>query len=75
MSYEEAVAAAKKINPNVNTCVEYQHGYMFADSRASKSIGGAGAPFVVIKDSGKVVTMAYFNGKYEEDEAIKESKV
>lgn len=74
MNYEEAVKAAKKINPNVDTCVEYKNGYMFADSKAKAGTGGANAPFVVLK-TGKVVTMAYFNGKYEDDEPLKEMKV
>lgn len=47
---------------------------MFANSK-SNSIGGSGAPFVILKKTGKAVTMAYFNGKYENDEPLKEMKV
>lgn len=74
MNYEEALKEAKKINSDIDTCVEYKNGYMFANSK-SKTIGGGGAPFVVLKSSGKVVTMSYFNGRYEEDEPIREFKI
>lgn len=74
MNYDEAVKEAKKINPDIDTCVEYPNGYMFANSK-SNSIGGSGAPFVILKKTGKAVTMAYFNGKYDNDEPLKEMKV
>lgn len=75
VTYEEALKKAKEILPGVNNCVEYEHGYMFAHNTGKVQFGGAGAPVVILKDTGKAVTMAYFNGKYDEDEPLKETKV
>lgn len=75
MSYEEALKKAKSIKPDVDTCVEYAHGYMFANNKGQVSYGGGNAPVVILKENGKAVTMAWFNGKYDADEPIKEYKV
>lgn len=65
ITYEEALKEANKVLKGINKCVEYKHGYMFAKKTDKVSYGGGGAPVVILKESGKPVSMAYFAAKYE----------
>ncbi len=61
LTLEEAIKKVKEIRQNVDMCVEYENGYMFIAKEDSDYDGGYGhAPIVILKDTGKVVSMPQF---------------
>lgn len=74
MSYEEALKKAKSIKPDINVCVEYKQGWMFAKNTNQRTAGGPGAPVVILKENGKAVSMAYFAANFD-GEPIKQIKL
>jgi hypothetical protein len=60
LSFEEAREKAKKLNPMVDSCTEFEKGFAFSDSRAADSIGGGDAPVVIMKNTGKAVSFPVF---------------
>ena len=74
ISYEEALKKAKEIKPDINVCVEYKQGYMFGRNDNEETFGGGNAPVVILKDTGKAVSMAYFAAKFT-GEPLREIKI
>ncbi|MBQ8427866.1 MAG: hypothetical protein IJX18_01275 [Clostridia bacterium] len=62
MTYGEAKKIALNYNQNVNACREYDKGYNFYE-KSMDMVGGNGC-FVVIKETGKVVSMPAFIAEY-----------
>lgn len=60
ISFEDARTKAKRLNPQMDSCFEYENGYVFSDSRREETIGGGDAPVVILKKSGKAVSMPVF---------------
>ena len=55
ITLEEAIAIAKKADPEVDSCFEYSTMYVFQNAeKAAFSIGGTDMPFAGMKDTGKV---------------------
>lgn len=74
ITYEEALARAKALNPNINVCVEYKDAYMFGRNGGKVQYGGEGAPVVILKKTGKAISMAAFAGQ-NDSEPIREIKI
>lgn len=75
ISYDEAVAKAKKIKPDANVCIEMSSAYIFGFQSGKDEDGGSNTPVVILKSDGKPVSMPYYNGKYVDDKEIKTTKV
>ena len=65
MRIDQAKKIAVAYNENVNTCYEYKEGYFFCEKELD-SIGGDNG-FVVLKVTGKIVTMSTFIEKYSSE--------
>lgn len=60
VSYEEALKKAKSLKHDVETCGEYEGGYVFMSREDECSIGGGSGPCCIIKSSGRAVDMLTF---------------
>jgi hypothetical protein len=61
VSYEEALAIARKLKPNIDACDEYDQAFLFKCKSEEWLIGGDG-PVVVLKDTGKAIhQLAFFD--------------
>ena len=72
MTYEEAKSIALNYNSAVNACYEYDKGYYFY-VRGIEADGG-GYDFVVVKETGKCVSMASFICDYHPNSKRKRIK-
>ncbi|MDO5445335.1 MAG: hypothetical protein Q4F31_06935 [Eubacteriales bacterium] len=57
MTFEEAMAIARKLNGNINCCHEYQSAYHFFD-KTSDADGDCG--IVIMKETGKAMHFVQF---------------
>ena len=55
MTFEEALKKAREFQPSVNKCVEYENGYFFIDRAHEDDEGGSYAPFVILKEDGRMI--------------------
>lgn len=61
ISYEEAYTKAKELKPNLDSCTEFENGYMFGSSKDKGYYGGSGhTPVVILKENGKAIPMNEF---------------
>ncbi|MBR4656549.1 MAG: hypothetical protein IKO68_08300 [Oscillospiraceae bacterium] len=61
VSYDEALAIAKKLKKNVDACDEYADAYVFKNRDEEYMIGGSG-PVVVLKENGRAINQVeYFS--------------
>lgn len=60
INYEDAIKKAKEIREDINTCYEYENGYVFSNTDDSNYIGGGHAPIVIVKEDGKAINMPQF---------------
>lgn len=56
VAFDEALRAAKGECPNIDSCTEYSGAYEFYSSAAVEGFGGEGAPVVVEKATGDVLS-------------------
>lgn len=68
ISYDEALAKAKELKPDIDNGTEYENGFVFGCTKDDMYEGGNHAPVVILKADGKAVTMPWFviNGTGEE---------
>ena len=59
ITYEEALAKAKSLKPNIDNCGEYEKGYIFGSHEDDESFGGDG-PVVILKETGEAVNILEF---------------
>lgn len=59
VSYEEALALAVKLKPNIDACDEYDQAFLFKCKEEEWLIGGDG-PIVVLKETGKAINQIAF---------------
>lgn len=59
LTYEEALAVAKKAKADINHCVEYSNAYMFSHDTGEDSDGGD-SPVVVLKENGDTMSMSTY---------------
>lgn len=60
ITYEDAVKMAKEIREDINRCFEYENGYVFSNVEDENYIGGSHAPVVIVKETGKAISMPQF---------------
>lgn len=60
ISYEDAFEKAKGLKKDIDSCTEYENGYVFSFTGDSDYIGGRHSPVVILKSDGRAVTMPYF---------------
>ena len=60
ISYREAFLKAKEIREEIDSCTEYENGYVFCSDKGQDQEGGYYSPIVVLKKVGKVVDMPQF---------------
>lgn len=60
ITFNEALETAKTVKQNIDTCIEYENGYVFGAKEDDNYIGGNHTPVVILKKDGKAVTMPYF---------------
>ena len=60
ITYEDAVKTAKEIRADINRCFEYEKGYVFSNVEDENYIGGSHAPVVIVKETGKAISMPQF---------------
>ena len=58
MNKEDAIKKIKEINSSYNMMTEYEKGFMFWVDTEERTIGGGNAPKVVMKEDGKIISMA-----------------
>lgn len=71
ITYEEALKKAKQIKPNINNGAEMTSAFIFGYDSGEWEEGGNNTPVVILKDSGKAITMPYYNAHYTKDKEIK----
>ena len=73
ISFREAFLKAKEIREEIDSCTEYENGYVFCSDRGEEQVGGYYSPIVVLKEDGKVVDMPQFvvNGTGKELKSFK----
>lgn len=49
ITYEEALAIAKEKKPNIDSCMEYENGYVFCSEQDAGWVGGAGHTRCVVR--------------------------
>ena len=59
ISFNEACKVALAYKPNLDSCVEYENGWVFTASTCPEMIGGEGTPLVVLRD-GRTTIMPEF---------------
>lgn len=64
VTYEEALATAKKLKKNIDACDEYDSAYVFKARAEEWMIGGPG-PCVVLKANGKAINQVDYFDSYE----------
>lgn len=62
ITFDEALKKAQMLKPNVDSCTEYERGYVFGSSKDEGYIGGDHTPVVILKETGEAVHIAYFIG-------------
>lgn len=55
---EDAIKKIKEINSTFNMMTEYEKGFMFWVDTEVRTIGGGNAPKVVMKEDGRIISMA-----------------
>lgn len=77
ISYTEALIKAKEIREEIDSCTEYENGYVFCSAKGEDQEGGYYSPIVVLKEDGKVIDMPQFvvngTGKELKHEQIQNS--
>ena len=63
INFDEALKIAKELKSTIDSCDEYDKGYMFKAEADKWSIGGEGA-CCILKDSGRAVCLTEFYDKY-----------
>ena len=60
ISYEEALNIAKQHKDNIDTCLEYERGFVFSSTEDDKYVGGWGHEPVCVMKDGQVMNMITF---------------
>lgn len=60
ISYTEAFIKAKEIREEIDSCTEYENGYVFCSDKGEDQVGGYYSPIVVLKEDGRVIDMPQF---------------
>ena len=60
MTFDEAKKKAIALHKEFNMCTEYENGFMFWVDTDEITFGGGDAPKVVLKESGKIISMPEF---------------
>jgi len=60
ISYTDAFFKAKEIREEIDSCIEYENGYVFCSDKGKDQAGGYYSPIVILKDDGKAVDMSQF---------------
>lgn len=61
IGYDEAYKIAKELKNPIDTCTEYEKGFMFGYTGDDGYEGGAGhTPVIILKRNGRAVNMPYF---------------
>ena len=63
ITYEEALAIARKLKNSIDACVEFDNAYVFKAKAEDHMIGGDGACCVLKKD-GRAVSQTEFYDNY-----------
>jgi len=72
ITYDEAKAIALNFNKKVNSCYEYDKGFAFFEKNVEAD--GGSLHFIVIKETGKIVSMADFICNYRPNPKYKTHK-
>ena len=59
ITFEEAYAKAKELKSTIDTCTEFENGYVFG-CRADDGYEGTYTPCVILKENGKAINMPLF---------------
>lgn len=59
-SYEEALAKARELKPDIDNCTEYEKGYVFGCHADDAYDGGGHVPCVILKEDGRAVSFPLF---------------
>ena len=73
INYEDALLKAKELKDDIDTCTEYDKGYLFSSETDKFSIGGDG-PVVIMKENGNAINQTSFYDTYNPKE-IKTTKI
>ena len=60
ISYTEALIKAKETREEIDSCIEYENGYVFCSDKGEDQVGGYYSPIVVLKEDGRVIDMPQF---------------
>ncbi len=60
ISYTEAFIKAKEIREKIDSCIEYENGYVFCSDKGENQEVGYYSPIVVLKEDGRVIDMPQF---------------
>ena len=61
ISFDEAITIARQHKGNINTCTEYERGYVFGSTEDDAFIGGLDRqPIGIMKEGGQVLSMIAF---------------
>ena len=75
ITYEVALKKAKEVKPKIDTCTEYENGYVFGCKTDDEYVGGGHVPVVILKEDGRAVNMPYFIIKIGTGQEIGEFEV
>ena len=64
VTYDEALAIARKLKKNIDACDEYNDAYVFKARSEEYMIGGPG-PCVVLKENGKAISQVNYFDSYQ----------
>ena len=75
ITYEGALEKAREVKKEIDSCTEYENGFVFSFSGDDDYIGGNHSPCVILKKDGKAVSFPWFIGRIGTGEEIRTIKV
>ena len=74
VSYEEALAIAKKARKGIDRCAECEDCYMFDSKNDGEAIGGFDSPVLIMKSDGHAIGYTFYiqNNGYKQPKVIRE---
>lgn len=76
ITFEEAVAKAKRRNPKYNACIEHPNAWSFYLDDGEIRVGGGDSGIIIMKDDGRILLgYEYYMSDIGESEIIQQMSI